>query len=151
MFHVLQPVAQLYEQVHMLWNQHIVRLIAHWAILLGKNCSHVHTAFVCITWLNSHTLCWMRFSVCFSMCAVTTSHNLAWAPFFEQCSEQVVVWLANRLFSTISLSLHCGNDKLPIVLMVGKCCCYALLTLWRLVGFGDSHVKTTRSHVALHT
>jgi len=62
---VLQPVAQLYGQVRMFWNQHIIK-DSHWTwtiLLLGMNCYKVRTAFLCITWLNSHASHWMSFSV----------------------------------------------------------------------------------------
>jgi len=89
----------------------------------------VHTAFVCIVWPNSHTLCWMRFSVRISAHVFTTSQSLAFAFFLEQCSEQVVIWLTNYPLAVICLSLHRGKDKSPFVLMVGKCCRFVLLNV----------------------
>jgi len=76
---------------------------AHWAILLGTNRSYVHTAFVCITWLSSHALCWMRFSACISARVFTTLRRFAWTFFPSSVASELSDWPIDRFLRYVCL------------------------------------------------
>ena len=69
----------------------------------------------------------MCFSVRISARVFTTSQGLARAPFTSSVASEFVVWLTDRPFAATCSSFYRGKDKSPFVLMVGKCCRYALL------------------------
>jgi len=72
------------------------------SLLIEPSCwaQTVHTAFICIMWLNSHALCWMHFSAC----VFTTSRSFAWTLFPSSvASELLSDWPINRFLQYICL------------------------------------------------
>ena len=122
---LLRPVAQLYGQVRMLWNQCIVIdcSLTHPAGHKPFTCSHC----VCMYHVTSQSRLVLDGFFCLHFCACI--YGLAESSMdllSEQCRERVV-WLTDRPFFAVWLSLHCGKDKSPFALIVGKCCRYAFL------------------------
>ena len=85
---LLRPVAQLYEQVRTDWNQCFVIdcSLSHPAGRKPFTCSH---SVLRNTWLNIHTVRWMRFSACLSVHVFTILRNLTWSFFVSSAVSEL--------------------------------------------------------------
>jgi len=123
---LLRPVAQLYGQVRMDWNQCFVIdcSLRHPAGHKPFTCSHsvLHNM-----WLNIHTIRWMRFSARLSVHVFTTSRNLTWALCVSSAvSELSSDWSLNCFLRYVCFCILV-KDKSLFVLMVDRCCRFASL------------------------
>ena len=123
---VLRPVAQLYGQVCMDWNQCFVMdcSLRHPAGHKSLTCSH---SILPNTWLNIHAICWMRFSAHLSVHVFTILRNLTWSLFVSSAvSELSSAWSINCFLRYVCCCIVV-KDKSLSVLMVNRCCRFTSL------------------------
>ena len=123
---VLRPVAQLYGQVRIYWNQCFVIdcSLSHPAGHKPFTCSH---SVLRNTWFNIHAVRWMRVSSRLSVHVFTISQNLTCALFVSSAvSDLSSAWSIN-CFLRCACCFLIVKDESPSVLKVDKCCRFASL------------------------